>query len=212
MTEKIFHDFIFPSHIVGSTNSEFYSDKKKIVEYANHLIDITEPEIGAKGPGSSKAWRSKSLFFSDGSFDFFYEKFRSQVEKTASQFGLLNTPLFFSGAWITINPPGSFLITHVHSNCLLSGVLWVDTPFDSGDLVFTNNNSWYCPEVFDDIDDVIRNNYACCASYSYKPIEGKMIIFPGYLPHLVSENNSNKNRISITFNLSQHENSFPVYK
>ena len=211
MRDTIFHDFLFPSHVVGSYNKNFKQYKNQLIDYTNHLVGITPPEFGAKGPGSSNAWRSKSMFFKDGSFDFFYDIFREQVAVTANQFGLVDIPLYFSGAWITLNRPGSYLTTHVHSNCLLSGVLWIDTPPDSGDIVFTNSNSWYCPEVFDDIDSSIRNNFNSVAAYFYPPVEGKMIIFPGYLPHCVKENKSEKNRISITFNLSQHENSFPIY-
>jgi len=207
---KVFHDFIFPTHIVGSYIDNFQQYKKQIVDYTHELVKITPPEYGAKGPGSSDAWRSKPFFFSDGSFDFFYETFREQVNFTATQFGLVDVPLYFSGIWITINPPHSYLHTHVHSDCLLSGVLWVDTPDDSGDLYFENSNAWACPEVFDNAHIDIRTKYNSAASYFYPPIEGKMLVFPGYLHHRVNENKTNKDRISITFNLSKHPNSFPI--
>lgn len=210
MRDTIFHDFLFPSHIVGSNNKDFKQYKDQLITYTNHLVDITPPEFGAKGPGSSNAWRSKSMFFEDGSFDFFYDVFREQVAVTAQQFGLIDIPLYFSGAWITMNRPNSYLVTHVHSDCLLSGVLWVDAPEDSGSIHFINNNAWMCPEVFDNVDSNIRNNFNSVATYSYPPVEGKMIIFPAYLPHRVGENKSKRNRISITFNLSRHPNSFPI--
>jgi len=210
MLDTIFHDFLFPTHVVGSYNENFSQYKNNIVDYTNHLVEITPPEFGAKGPGSTDSWRSKSMFFEDGSFDFFYDIFKKQVSLTSQQFGLVDTPLYFSGAWITLNRPNSYLVTHVHSDCLLSGVLWVNVPENSGNIHFINSNAWSCPEVFDDIDVGIRNDFNSVAEYSYPPVEGKMIIFPSYLPHRVSENKSKKNRISITFNLTKHQNPFPV--
>jgi hypothetical protein len=212
MIENIFHEFLFPTHLVGSTNTDFYLYKNKIIDYAESLYNknpnSSKNNIGPNGPGSSNAWRSESMFFADGSFDFFLNEFKEQIAITVQQIGLINIPLYFSGAWITINAPNSYLLTHVHSDCLLSGVMWVDIPENSGNLVFTNTNSWHSPEIFDSVDDSIRNNYNHCSKYFFPPIEGKMIIFPAYLPHYVTENNSSKNRISITFNLTKHPNSF----
>ena len=44
-----------------------------------------------------------------------------------------------------------------------------------------------------------KNNY--CHSYFFSPIEGRMLIFPSYLQHHVEVNNSEGDRISISFNI-----------
>ena len=44
-----------------------------------------------------------------------------------------------------------------------------------------------------------KNKYFHC--YWFPPIEGRMLIFPSHLQHHVKENKSDKDRISVSFNI-----------
>ena len=45
------------------------------------------------------------------------------------------------------------------------------------------------------------------SSYSIKPLEGNIILFPSFLMHEISDNNNDKDRISISFNIMIDSNS-----
>jgi|TARA_R100001530_G_scaffold127717_2_gene97028 uncharacterized protein (TIGR02466 family) len=97
--------------------------------------------------------------------------------------------------WLNINRKGNSNTVHDHPESVLSGVFYIKVPKDSGDLVFTN-------------DALLRffplrvNNYNSNNSQVWKfiPQEGMLYLFPSWLKHEVTPNNSNKERISIAFN------------
>ena len=103
--------------------------------------------------------------------------------------------------WININKPGDFNIKHSHPANDLSGVLWIKTPKNCGNIQF---HSPSCFETFLEIEsytDDFRNNNNYHHAYWFPPIEGRMIIFPSHLEHDVQENLSNEERISVSFNI-----------
>jgi hypothetical protein len=87
--------------------------------------------------------------------------------------------------WGNISPPLSQDYIHHHKtkNQTISGVLYLNTPLNSGDIVFTNPI---------DINQ----------KYYYTPKEKSIIFFPSYLPHFIGINLSKENRISIAFDFS----------
>ena len=103
--------------------------------------------------------------------------------------------------WANINPPGGSNRAHQHPNSLWSGVYWIKTPENCGDLK---------------IDDP-RSSAAMCRPRQkpgelptrlhrethYKPIAGRCIMFPSWLMHCVDPNQSNDIRISVSFNFMQ---------
>jgi len=104
-------------------------------------------------------------------------------------------------AWININKSGDYNIKHSHPGAHLSGVLWIKTPENCGDVEF------YSPTYFKDFQlvesyvDEFRNNSNCDHNFFYEPIEGRMLLFPSHLEHQVLESNSNEDRISVSFNI-----------
>jgi len=103
--------------------------------------------------------------------------------------------------WANINPPGGMNRAHQHPNSLWSGVYYIKTPKNCGDLK---------------IDDP-RSSAAMCRPKQkegpipsrllrethYEPIAGRCIMFPSWLMHCVDPNQSNDIRISVSFNFLQ---------
>ena len=110
-------------------------------------------------------------------------------------------------AWVNISKPGSYLAKHHHPDCNLAGVLWIKAPQNSGDIVFDS------PRTFDpflqsakngEIDsytDDFKDKGNIHLDYYFPPTEGRILIFPSYLRHLVEENKSEEDRISVSFNI-----------
>ena len=105
-------------------------------------------------------------------------------------------------SWININGNGDFNLTHSHPTSNLSSVLWIKCPDNCGNIEFVSPYH-YCAfqEVDSYIDDFknINNNYL---AYWFPPVEGRMIVFPSHLQHLVNPNESQEDRVSVSFNIN----------
>jgi hypothetical protein len=99
--------------------------------------------------------------------------------------------------WIHATPPGELTQFHDHKPDSFSGVYYVDKPQSSGDLIFVDVNPYheYSPRVLPGKTDPIT-----CPEITFECREGTMLIFPGWLPHKVPRNDSDRRRVSISFN------------
>jgi uncharacterized protein (TIGR02466 family) len=98
--------------------------------------------------------------------------------------------------WININSFGHSNHKHIHQNSILSGCVYLKVPKDSGNIMFHPNlvNEYFF-QSFTECDNDITSSEAI-----FFAEEKKVIMFPAFLPHSVSKNNSNEDRISIGFN------------
>ena len=109
--------------------------------------------------------------------------------------------------WTIVNPPGSANRAHIHPNCLWSGVYYVQTPENSGDIEFIDprtQNLAHQPAF----QSGQKRLAATVPVAQITPSAGQMLIFPNWLYHSVAPNLSTDvdekaNRIVIAFNLIQ---------
>lgn len=102
-----------------------------------------------------------------------------EAKKFASEILSLNEPLK-SGFWFNLMEPGQVTQEHTHDDddeCL-SGVYYIDTPENSGDLLIKTPTE----------------------TITISPQSGQFIFFPPNIPHQVTENKSNASRLSVGMN------------
>jgi uncharacterized protein (TIGR02466 family) len=106
-------------------------------------------------------------------------------------------PLTLQECWLNINGKHSKNRRHSHGNALLSGVVYIDVPENSGNIRFYRqlNNSYYYRSYYSGDSEFVHEYI------SYKPVNKKAIIFQSYLEHDVEENLTDKQRYSIAFNI-----------
>lgn len=111
----------------------------------------------------------------------------------------INTVEYYMSSWMTVNEQGDYTAQHNHAAADLSGVYYVKTPEDCGDLYFKNPNR------------------AVSASYCFYQLpevsvakikEGTIILFPSWLDHGVLSNRSVDKRVSISFNITFSRKSY----
>jgi uncharacterized protein (TIGR02466 family) len=107
-------------------------------------------------------------------------------------------------SWANKHIKNDFAHSHHHSNSYLSGVLFVITPPDSGNLRFhknplipTYNNS----TITLDLDKDSARHIVNLDVWDIKPGRGKLILFPSHLTHSVTKNLSDQERYTIAFNV-----------
>jgi uncharacterized protein (TIGR02466 family) len=109
--------------------------------------------------------------------------------------------LMYIEGWTNINGPGCHNVKHHHPQCNLAGVFWIKVPSKSGNLLFESPYSFTSFTEVNCYTDKFRKNTNSYLTYSYRPTEGQIVIFPSFLPHSVLKNESNEDRISYSFNI-----------
>lgn len=109
--------------------------------------------------------------------------------------------------WSIINPPGNGNRAHVHPNSLWSGVYYIQAPDGAGKIEFID------PRVIQIMNQpkyVTKKKRPrdCWTKVNYKPVPGRMILFPAWLYHGVDTNMSKEkgragDRVIISFNINQ---------
>ena len=113
----------------------------------------------------------------------------------------LDSEPFLGNMWANINPPGGYNRTHIHPNSLWSGVYYIKTPENCGHLKCEDPKSVAAMTH-------PKRKEGQLPSYlwrevHYKPIAGRLIMFPSWLNHCVDPNESDDIRISVSFNFLQ---------
>ena len=108
--------------------------------------------------------------------------------------------------WSIINPPGNGNRAHCHPNSLWSGCYYIQAPEGAGSIEFIDPRSITImnPPMYE------RKNRPpeCRTKISYKPVPGRLVLFPAWLYHGVDTNLSKEkgpggDRIIIAFNINQ---------
>lgn len=121
------------------------------------------------------------------------------TEEYFSLFKFPSYPIKLNEIWINIAPPGAYQEYHMHldytTQCLFSGVLYIDVPKNSGNLRLVNpqkqNGMHMLPSPL--LKDIF-----------IEPKNGLIVSFPSWLMHEAQLNNSNEDRISISWNITKN--------
>ena len=132
-----------------------------------------------------------------GFADFIINKGRQFLEQQGFEpHSVKFNPYFFLNSFTT----GSNHPKHVHSQCTISGIFYLQTPPGSSHIRFYPNQPFR--DFFDYFFHVKdMNNWYALPHFDYAPYPGLLLLWPAWLYHEVPPNNSVEPRISIVFNL-----------
>jgi uncharacterized protein (TIGR02466 family) len=107
--------------------------------------------------------------------------------------------LAMGNMWANINGENHTNSVHIHDNAFLSGAFYVKAEPGQGPINFYKS---YSQDYIVASQARVKHYTPISASaMSFHPKVGKLIMFPGYLPHGVERNGTNSDRISISFNV-----------
>ena len=107
----------------------------------------------------------------------------------------------FVSAWVNINPPEAFNMKHNHPTSDLSGVLWIKSQKDCGNIIFDSPRSFATHQEIECYNEDFKENNNYFHSFSFNPVAGRLLVFPSHLEHHVAFNESQEDRISVSFNI-----------
>lgn len=145
--------------------------------------------------------------------------FADSIQKTVSAVnagvwppGKMSLQLEIMGCWFQIQNGMAFHDVHTHGNCSWSGVYYVQVDdtisrvnhADMGEVngvtrFYGPYSQWQAGAHMD-----IGNVYLQKNSLDIYPEEGKLILFPSFLPHMAMPYIGEKDRIIISFNVQIH--------
>jgi uncharacterized protein (TIGR02466 family) len=192
---------IFPTLISWTKDLEYLKIKEKFVtaclgEYKKDPVGVKKSNIGG--------WQSNCNWVESPENIFYKNYIEGRVQNIMDkQFKISKKHLIkFANCWISINKKGNFNDIHTHPQAVFSGVFYVKCPnHNSGEINFINERKHVDYTSIESIDSEITSGYNLASGYWIAPEEGMMIIFPSSIPHSVGVNNTDEDRISISFNV-----------
>jgi uncharacterized protein (TIGR02466 family) len=143
------------------------------------------------------SFQSKDLNLNNPIINLLANSFLEHVNFISYNNYKIKNKLYLSNFWFNINRFKDFNLEHIHPGSILSGVYYIKTPKNSGNLIFKNNNN---SNFYLEQNDLIEFNTLNCVTYFLPPQENCLHIFPSWLPHYVEPNLSEAERISFSFN------------
>ena len=147
-------------------------------------------------------WQSDNINYPNSPFSFL-SNIETVCQEVAKNDLNINKSVFLKNTWININQKYNSNQIHTHSNSILSGVYYIKTPEKCGNIQF-----WHpAGDLIDrDWHFILESNFNAYNTYNstqwwLPPEEGMLYIFPSWLKHSVDPNMSDKERISISFNV-----------
>ena len=102
-------------------------------------------------------------------------------------------------SWFSMFKKGDYGHLHEHGNADVSGVYYFKTNGNDGDIYFQNPNSNMMSSTF-------YRDSMFTIDHNYSPLEGQLLLFPGWLKHGIKRNKTDNTRISFSFNIHFDKN------
>ena len=189
---------LFPESIFKYKFKKFKEFNPELSKYIYKLNKEDSVGINRSNKGG---WHSKDFDLRDRSSIQlkFALKLQNYILNTFKKLGWKteNKQIQIKSMWAIINKKEDFNVVHSHPNSLLSAAYYVKAPKNCGRFQVENPNNikkHITPELANEND---LNVLLAGIEIS----EGDLIIFPGYLPHKVAKNESDEDRIVISFNV-----------
>jgi len=188
----------FPEPVFKYKFEKSESFNKELAEYIYSLLKKDDNGVKKSNRGG---WHSKSFELKDkNSIQFkFALELQKYILKTFQSLGWKseNQNIRIKEMWAIINKKDDFNVVHTHPNSYLSAAYYVKAPKNCGKFQLENLNiakRHSCPEI------LIKNELNAQVA-GLEVNEGDLLIFPGYLPHKVAKNETDEDRIVISFNV-----------
>ena len=185
---------LFPIPVL-KTQLDYPVDEIKALCQIERSKDPTGVNISNHG-----GWQSGNINYPDSPFFFL-----SDIEKICQEFAKdilkINKSISLMNTWININQKYNSNQTHSHPACILSGVYYVKTPKECGNIQFQHPVLDLMERDWNDIIlDSDLNQYSSPQWWLLSE-EKTLYVFPSWIKHLVQPNMSDEERISISFNV-----------
>jgi uncharacterized protein (TIGR02466 family) len=168
-------------------------------QMAHHIIQWSKENPGVKKTNVD-GWHSETDMHKKPEYKPLVNELFKMIHQVFKEEFLDKHPVL-GNMWANINYKGGYNRPHVHPNSVFSGVYYVKTPPNCGNLI--------CNDPRPGIQTCMPNRIKeeppkhLWREIHLQPQENRALIFPAWLWHCVQPNESDDVRISVSFNFIQ---------
>ena len=189
----------FPEPVLKYKFENYKEFNDKLEKYVYSLFEKDTKGINLSNRGG---WHSRNFELNDKeSIQFkFGIELQKYILKSFQTLGWKteNKNIGIRAMWAIINKKNDFNIVHTHPNSYLSAAYYVKAPKNCGRFQLE------CPNIAKrhSFPEIAKQNELNVHVAGIEISEGDLLIFPGYMPHKVGKNESEEDRIVISFNVN----------
>jgi len=197
-------EYWFPTPI-WITDIDINNDELKTA-----CLKLKEDNLSCRVLSNMGGWQSNDLY-PEHNIAVFRKLLKSLTESinhiAEHDYSISDRVACISQYWININKGSHTNQVHIHPGAFLSGVYYVSAPEGSGKIHFERDSKEiYAMGCLKIGGKTVVSGMNC----EYEPKEGRLLLFPGWLPHSVLPNTTDEERISIAFNAELKTSSFNI--
>ena len=166
---------------------------------AQHIIQWSQQDQGVKKTNMN-GWHSTTDMHTKLEYKVLVDELYKMQHEIFQEEWLDRKPML-GNMWANINYSGGYNRPHVHPNCLFSGVYYVKTQPQCGELVVNDPRPGI--QTMMPVRKSGQPPKHLWREAHFDPVQGRIIMFPAWLWHCVEPNKSNDIRISVSFNFIQ---------
>ena len=153
-------------------------------------------------PSGNGDYTKNKYLLHDKKYSYVIENIMKHLNGFTKKYMTVNDEVSFylQNSWAVKHNGNDWGQTHSHANSLFSGVLYLDTPKDSGAILFDAETrpTWSTRTIEPKLDEhTILNS----RSYRIEPHRGMSLVFPSHMNHSVELNRSGQNRYSLAYDV-----------
>ena len=189
---------LFPTPVYQNCLEFRPSELKSMIDYVSNLDWASDKDI-YEGP-NGETTKLEAYLLSEPELENLRKKIDEEVYNFAKslQIDFGKHGLKRINSWGNLQKKGNYIKEHRHNNTQFSGVFYLQTPENSGDIIFTTRNatwinSYWEPSLtgYDDLNSFEKR---------FRPQQCGIFLFPAHLDHYVTPSHSEEERYSISFN------------
>ena len=189
---------LFPTPVYQNCLEFRPSELKSMIDYVSNLDWASDKDI-YEGP-NGETTKLEADLLSEPELENLRKKIDKEVYNFAKslQIDFGKHGLKRINSWGNLQKKGNYIKEHRHNNTQFSGVFYLQTPENSGDIIFTTRNatwinSYWEPSLtgYDDLNSFEKR---------FRPQQCGIFLFPAHLDHYVTPSHSEEERYSISFN------------
>lgn len=179
-----------------------FSIPVSINKNVNLALEIKDEVINSeyqRRPHASMYCTTNSKLLNEPRFEKLKEYIKNTVDIYAKQVLRIEDNEFqMVTSWAVKHNTNDYAEPHIHTNSLISGVFYVETEQDSGDIVFKNTNTTvFSSTIFPEVKE---HNLFNAQEWTINPQQGMLLLFPSTLWHYVKPNLNENDRYVVAFN------------
>ena len=189
---------LFPTPVYQNCLEFRPSELKSMIDYVSNLDWASDKDI-YEGP-NGETTKLEADLLSEPELENLRKKIDEEVYNFAKslQIDFGKHGLKRINSWGNLQKKGNYIKEHRHNNTQFSGVFYLQTPENSGDIIFTTRNAtwinrYWEPSLtgYDDLNSFEKR---------FRPQQCGIFLFPAHLDHYVTPSHSEEERYSISFN------------